>query len=74
MFVAHLEPYPALLKIMGVFYSFEISECQRGLKKPRNRNLEKLGLGGNSMFYFFLTLAFVFIVVIIILTAQFWFV
>lgn len=74
MFVAHLEPNPALLKIMGVFYSFEISKCQRGLKKPRNRNLEKLGVGGNSMFYLFLKLAFVFIVVIIILTAQFWFV
>lgn len=74
MFVAHLEPNPALLKIMGIFYSLKTSKCQRGLKKPRNNNLEKLGLGGNSMFYFFLKLAFVFIVVIIILTAQFWFV
>lgn len=45
MFVADLEPNPALLKVMGVFYSFEISKCQRGLKKNRNRNLEKLGVG-----------------------------
>lgn len=54
MFVADLEANPALLKIMGVFYSFEISKCQRGLKNPRNRNLDKLEIGGNSMFYFFL--------------------
>ncbi|NXS83345.1 SRBS2 protein, partial [Erpornis zantholeuca] len=37
MLAADLEPNPALVKIMGVFYSFEISKCSR------NRNLEKLG-------------------------------
>lgn len=53
MFVADLEPNPALLKVMGVFYSFEISKCQRGLKKPRNRNLEKLGVGAIQCFISF---------------------
>lgn len=47
MFVADLEPSPALVKIMDVFNSFEICKSQRGLKKKknRNRNLEKLRLG-----------------------------
>lgn len=40
MFVADLEPSPALVKIMDVFNSFEICKSQRGLKKKK-----KTGIG-----------------------------
>lgn len=75
MFVADLEPSPALVKIMDVFNSFEICKSQRGLKKKKQeQELREITAWGNLMFYCFLKLAFLFMVVIIILTAQFWFV